>query len=28
MWDRIGPGDWSQRTIEELAPQTFAPFKG
>jgi 5-methylthioadenosine/S-adenosylhomocysteine deaminase len=28
MWDRIGPGDWAQRTIEELAPQTFAPFKG
>ncbi|MDQ2784427.1 MAG: chlorohydrolase family protein [Chloroflexota bacterium] len=28
MWDRIGPGDWAQRTAEELAPQTFSPFRG
>ena len=28
MWDRIGPGDWAQRTAEELAPQTFNAFKG
>jgi len=28
MWDRIGPGDWAHRTAEELAPQTFGPFRG
>lgn len=26
MWDNIGPGDWQNRSTDELAPQTFADF--
>lgn len=26
MWDNIGPGDWQNRSADELAPQTFADF--
>lgn len=26
MWENIGPGDWQNRTADELAPQTFSDF--
>src|SRR5690606_28404792 len=26
MWKNIGPGDWQNRTADELAPPTFADF--
>lgn len=26
MWANIGPGDWQNRTTDELAPQTFPDF--
>lgn len=26
MWENIGPGDWQNRSTDELAPQTFSDF--
>jgi cytosine/adenosine deaminase-related metal-dependent hydrolase len=28
MWANVGPGDWANRTADELATQTFAEFQG
>lgn len=27
MWTNIGPGDWQNRSTDELAPQTFSDFE-
>jgi cytosine/adenosine deaminase-related metal-dependent hydrolase len=27
MWANVGPGDWANRSADELAPQTFADFR-
>jgi 5-methylthioadenosine/S-adenosylhomocysteine deaminase len=26
MWANVNRGDWAGRTVDELAPQTFAAF--
>lgn len=28
VWSRFGPGDWAERTVDELSPPSFAPFEG
>lgn len=28
MWAEMGPGDWAGRGVDELSPQTFAPYSG
>ncbi|MFM8593292.1 MAG: amidohydrolase, partial [Chloroflexota bacterium] len=28
MWANVHKGDWAGRDINELAPQTFPPFRG
>ncbi len=28
MWPRMGSGDWAGRSVDELSPQSFPPFRG